>query len=362
MSNPKMMPTPFAENGSKQDIPVERLNTDPVQSADYDSGFPIVTMTPIAAGGKAPRGVDFNGVLNDITSNLSHMQKGGRYLFDAAFAAAVGGYPRGSILFNNNLDTEYISLVDNNTVDFNTAVGPTLANAWALYGGKNLYLRLTGGSATGMVTAPKFRANKGSPVGSNGSDELVGYAFNGPDGDTGMFAEGGNASSGSRLVFRQDGIERLALDPGLGLTGDAQHMTGTVLRGATSKSVTADLPAGSLRPELQLNFVAKERAQAFAITSARVDTSGTPAGSNDFHMQIQIIDTVTNVVVGSSIGLQSISSDVSETGLGAAAQVVSHHALGGLTPNRTYAVVVGVGKTHPVGPVVMRDLVLNISF
>lgn len=150
MSNPKMIPTPFAQNGSKQDIPVERLITDQVQSADYDSGFPIVTMTPIAAGGKAPRGVDFNGVLNDITSNLHHLQKGGRYVFDADFAAAVGGYPKGSVIASNDLKTDYLSLVDGNVVNPNTATGNAFSYNWALYGGDAAFLTRKEAIAAGV--------------------------------------------------------------------------------------------------------------------------------------------------------------------------------------------------------------------
>jgi hypothetical protein len=138
MTQPKLMPKPFAVNGAKSDVPVDRSGSDALEIADYDKGFPTITMTPIAAGGKAPRGTDFNGVLHDITANISHQNKGGKYQFDTDFAEAVGGYPKGSVLMNDALDTEYVSLLDNNEVNFNTATGTVLSNSWGLYGGKKL--------------------------------------------------------------------------------------------------------------------------------------------------------------------------------------------------------------------------------
>ena len=59
------------------------------------------------------------------------------------------------------------------------------------------------------------RAGKGDSVTADTSN--VGFSF-ATDGDTGMFAVGGNSSTGSDLVFKTDNVERMRLINGVGST------------------------------------------------------------------------------------------------------------------------------------------------
>ena len=128
MSNPKLIPVPFAKTGTRTNIPVTRASNDASEMPDYDAGFPPITSTPLAAGGKAPRRQDFNGVLHDVTDNIRHLNSGGFFTFDAAFASKIGGYPKGAVLLSNDGSKKYVSLIDGNTSDFNVSVD---ANKWA---------------------------------------------------------------------------------------------------------------------------------------------------------------------------------------------------------------------------------------
>lgn len=112
---PKLLPVPFANSGSKQDIPVASQIGVSGGRASYTDGFPPLTRTPIAAGGIPPFGTDFNGVLNDITSAIRWAQAGGGYGYDPAFSSVVSGYPIGARLANSTGDGYWINTVDGNT-------------------------------------------------------------------------------------------------------------------------------------------------------------------------------------------------------------------------------------------------------
>lgn len=114
MTNPALVTTPFAENGDKNVIP--NVNTDPTkpQLASNDTGFPSITQEKISAGGIPPERADFNGILNIYGQNIVHINKGLPYEFDAAFAAAIGGYPINArvMLINGSIVK---NLLSNNT-------------------------------------------------------------------------------------------------------------------------------------------------------------------------------------------------------------------------------------------------------
>ncbi len=166
MANPKLIPVPFANGGAKTTIPIARASNDPAEMPDYNDGFPPITSTPVTAGGKAPRRPDFNGILNDITANIRHLNSGGFFTFDAAFAANIGGYPKGAVLLSNDGSKKYVSLIDGNTSDFNVSVDAT---KWAkaamteretqdiAWGAGNTFAPwapLASPALTGMPTAP----------------------------------------------------------------------------------------------------------------------------------------------------------------------------------------------------------------
>lgn len=91
MTNPQLITTPFAENGTKNTIP-ESGSAEP-QLATMQAGFPKITQLPINEGGIPPERADFNGILNLYGQHLVHLNKGLPYEFDQDFANSIGGYP-----------------------------------------------------------------------------------------------------------------------------------------------------------------------------------------------------------------------------------------------------------------------------
>ena len=135
MPQPRLLSKAWASDGLKNSIPNTRNSEMPQEGATYADGFPSITMTPISTGGKPPSGKDMNGVLYEISAHTVWQNQGGRYRFDQAFCDAIGGYPKGSVLINDTLDTEYISLLDANTHNPNSGNN---TGKWAIHAGKGL--------------------------------------------------------------------------------------------------------------------------------------------------------------------------------------------------------------------------------
>ena len=114
----RLISTPFAQEGEKTEI--QNVTGEFDNSATYRLGFPPLTMQSIRLGGKPPKGTDFNGVLFDITENISFLCKGGRYQYNAGLSTLIGGYPEGSNLLLDDNVTEVVSTVPNNTNNPNT--------------------------------------------------------------------------------------------------------------------------------------------------------------------------------------------------------------------------------------------------
>jgi len=120
-SVPPKFPKVWAQNAQApyiRPIPVESQIGINAGYASLNDGFPPLCMSPIAAGGVPPFGQDTNGILQQITQTQQWQQTGGGWQFDAAFAAAVGGYPAGAILRSKVvLGREWLSTVENNQTD-----------------------------------------------------------------------------------------------------------------------------------------------------------------------------------------------------------------------------------------------------
>ena len=108
----RLISTPFAQEGDKTEI--QNVTGEFDNSATYRLGFPPLTMQSIRLGGKPPKGTDFNGVLFDITENISFLCKGGRYQYNAGLSTLIGGYPEGSNLLLDDNVTEVVSTVAGN--------------------------------------------------------------------------------------------------------------------------------------------------------------------------------------------------------------------------------------------------------
>ncbi|AHG75454.1 Tail fiber protein [Mannheimia varigena USDA-ARS-USMARC-1296] len=121
MLQPKLLSKIWAGLGLKNTIPETRTDDLAQGAATYEEGFPQITMTPIAQGGKAPSGKDMNGVLNELSAHIVHLNKGGLYKFDITFAGKINGYDKGAVLLNDAETAVFVSLVSQNKHNFNTS-------------------------------------------------------------------------------------------------------------------------------------------------------------------------------------------------------------------------------------------------
>lgn len=117
---PTKSAVPFANSGTKNTIPVASQIGITPGLASFTDGFPPLTMTPLVAGGVPPYGADFNGILNFLSAATRWAQAGGSYIYDAAFATAVGGYPKGALLVRSDLSGLWLNTVENNTANPDT--------------------------------------------------------------------------------------------------------------------------------------------------------------------------------------------------------------------------------------------------
>lgn len=114
---PTRIQVPFAQSGPKNVVPVPSQVSITPGAASFTTGFPPLTMTPIAAGGVPPFGQDMNGVLFDATGWARWQAAGGMVAYDAAFSAAVGGYPKGATLAAASGVGMWLSTDENNTTN-----------------------------------------------------------------------------------------------------------------------------------------------------------------------------------------------------------------------------------------------------
>lgn len=117
MDLPQVLASVIAEVGTKNDIPQESTGT---YLASVETGFPDITLKPIAEGGIPPAGGDLNGMLNLLSQFYFYNQNGGTYTFDSDVSEAIGGYPQGAVLWYNGggKHIQVVSNVDDNTNDF----------------------------------------------------------------------------------------------------------------------------------------------------------------------------------------------------------------------------------------------------
>lgn len=119
---PTPITVPWASVGNKRSIPIESqiLEVGGDGKASYADGYPPLCGTPLVSGGKPPSILDENGILFETTSNLRFLLAGGIPKFNANMATAINGYPLGAVLQDNAGGDTYKSLVDGNSINFNT--------------------------------------------------------------------------------------------------------------------------------------------------------------------------------------------------------------------------------------------------
>ena len=132
VANPIFIPIAFAANGIKNLIQKVRQVGQDAEDFTWNDDAPLITMTKIKDGGKAPKGPDFNGVLNALSEHVIYGQNGGRYTWSQDVVKEFGGYSLGAIVQSDNTTREFRSLVDKNTVNPNNGLG----GAWEVYSGQ----------------------------------------------------------------------------------------------------------------------------------------------------------------------------------------------------------------------------------
>ena len=118
---PQVLEQPFAAQGDKNTIPNAATGTN---KASLQEGFPPITGQPINKGGIPPERQDFNGAMNLNSQFYFAFQNGWWPTFTQEVSDAIGGYPQGAVLWlfdtENKVYTPLLSLVGNNTYNFNT--------------------------------------------------------------------------------------------------------------------------------------------------------------------------------------------------------------------------------------------------
>lgn len=120
-NQPSRLPIPFANGagaGFIRPIPTASQIGTLNGAASLTDGFPPLCLTPETSGGVPPFGQDINGVLNWLSSINQWYQAGGPVTFNATFAAAIGGYPKGAVLQSATLGGLFWrSITDSNLND-----------------------------------------------------------------------------------------------------------------------------------------------------------------------------------------------------------------------------------------------------
>lgn len=111
------MPCPFAKNGT-----LGTIDNTSSTNMNYSDGFPTVYGAPSANSGKFVTRGEINRLGNIATNDMFYLKCGGLNTYDANFAQAIGGYPKGAVVIYLTEARELfyaISLVDNNLANLN---------------------------------------------------------------------------------------------------------------------------------------------------------------------------------------------------------------------------------------------------
>ena len=121
---PSRLTVVFSASGDKNTIPVNSTSETLADGlAAMDSGFPPLTRIALSAGGKPPKGQDFNGIFNDVYTRLQWGMAGAGFPFDSAFSSAISGYPKGARVPSSTFDGEWLNTVDGNNVNPENSTG-----------------------------------------------------------------------------------------------------------------------------------------------------------------------------------------------------------------------------------------------
>ena len=212
MKNPKLIVKPFAKNGQKNVIPENYETSMESNQATWDQGFGQITMLPVAAGGLPPKGQDFNGIFNQVSESIVYLSQGGRFKFSAEYAEAIGGYPKGAILQSDDEKKEYLSLIDNNKVNFNVA--PDISASWKVVTTDDMLTQIAGKQPKGEYATKTELAN-----GLSGKQPTGDYATK-----TDLGTKLTKSENGADIPNKQKFIENLGLEDSAHLLSDGNQI------------------------------------------------------------------------------------------------------------------------------------------
>lgn len=114
-----LIPQPFANGGQRADLPNNATGSN---RASFQEGWGEITSTPISEDGVPPNRLDFNGLGYIATAFAFALQQGKFWTFDLSVANAIGGYPKGAVLWavDGTGKPLYMvqSMISNNTYNF----------------------------------------------------------------------------------------------------------------------------------------------------------------------------------------------------------------------------------------------------
>lgn len=139
-TQPSFIPEPWAEtSGNFDTIPATQQETG---RASWENGFPLENTIPVAEGGTPSHYLDFQGVLNALSTFAWWQQRGGQFTWSADLEYPVGAFVLGS---DGNL---YKSIQASSPSD---PQDPTTATAYWTIADPTAFLPLTGGTITGNL-------------------------------------------------------------------------------------------------------------------------------------------------------------------------------------------------------------------
>ena len=269
-NQPAKFLVPFAQNDSSRvELPV---TTSDATRASQSLGFPPATMQPPEAGGVPPQGEDFNGAMNQVARIAWWMMLGGGFAFDNAFATAaqIGGYPKGAVLQSVDAAGNWISAIDNNTVNPDTSTDPAGGGYVPGYHyGATALSGLTGGTVT-LTNAQAAKRALTLTGALTSALTIVVPTWLKPwtitNNTTGAFAVTVKTAAGTGILIPQNGSPTRVTGDGANIVFPAQNVPGATnpshavpmaqaagVVGA-ARAVTADVATASAT----MNFMADE--------------------------------------------------------------------------------------------------------
>lgn len=243
---PSRISIPWAYSGTKRTIPnTSQIGITP-GAASFPDGFPPLTFAPLASGGVPPAGADFNGILNAITAIQNWQSAGGGFTFDAAFATAIGGYPKGATLANTAGDGYWLNLADANSTDPN---GSTPANWFAVSQSGAATIALTNANVT--LTPAQY----GKPIiiltGALTANVQITFPpavteWTVVNSTSGAFTVSAKTASGTPVICGQ-GLSTLLRGDGTNVLNDAVQFNPSVFAATLSSTGSQTFPSGLIR-------------------------------------------------------------------------------------------------------------------